>query len=68
MELNETLAKVDQTLDSTVKKVEKQAKEMLGKELRIEINKQQQGRSRASFRLGISYIYLLLTYQFSSAI
>jgi hypothetical protein len=41
MELNETLFKVDQTLDSTCKKIEKQAKEMYPKELKIEINKQQ---------------------------
>ena len=38
MELNETLAKVDLTLDSTVKKVEKQAKEMQNAELKIEVN------------------------------
>ncbi len=43
MELNETLLKVDQNLDSTVKKVEKQATEMLKGELRIEVTKQQQG-------------------------
>lgn len=40
MELNETLLKVDQTLDSTVKKIEKQAKEMVARDLKIEINKQ----------------------------
>lgn len=44
MELNETLQKVDHTLDSTVKKVEKQAKDMLAKELRIEVTKAQHGK------------------------
>lgn len=39
MELNETLAKVDQTLDSTVKKIEKQANEMYKGDLRIEVTK-----------------------------
>lgn len=29
MELNETLAKIDLSLDSTVKKIEKQAKEIV---------------------------------------
>lgn len=43
MELNETLLKVDQTLDSTCKKVEKQAKEMVPRDLKIELTKQQQG-------------------------
>jgi hypothetical protein len=43
MELNETLAKVDQTLDSTVKKIEKQANEMYKGDLRIEVTKAQQG-------------------------
>jgi hypothetical protein len=38
MELNETLVKVDQTLDSTTKKIEKMSKEMLAKDLKIEIN------------------------------
>jgi hypothetical protein len=38
MELNEALAKVDQTLDSTVKKLEKQAREMTGRELMIELS------------------------------
>lgn len=42
MELNETLAKVDQTLDSTVKKIEKQANEMYKGDLRIEVTKAQQ--------------------------
>lgn len=36
MELNETLVKVDLTLDSTVKKIEKQAKEIVVQELKIE--------------------------------
>lgn len=36
MELNESLVKVDQTLDSTTKKIEKLAKEMLARELKIE--------------------------------
>ncbi len=44
MELNETLAKVDLTLDSTVKKVEKQAKEMQNAELKIEVNNQVKGK------------------------
>lgn len=44
MELNETLLKVDQNLDSTCKKIEKQAKEMVPRELKIEVNKQQQGK------------------------
>lgn len=43
MELNETLQKVDQTLDSTCKKIEKQAREMVGRDLKIEVTKQQQG-------------------------
>ena len=43
MELNETLIKVDQNLDSTCKKIEKQAKEMVPRELKIEVSKQQQG-------------------------
>lgn len=43
MELNETLTKVDLTLDSTVKKVEKQAKEMQNAELKIEVNNQVKG-------------------------
>ncbi len=47
MELNETLAKVDQTLDSTVKKIEKQANEMYKGDLRIEVTKAQQGRINA---------------------
>jgi uncharacterized protein YoxC len=33
MELNETLVKVDQTLDSTTKKIEKMAKEMHPRDL-----------------------------------
>jgi hypothetical protein len=45
MELNETLHKVDQTLDSTVKKIEKQAREMVSRDLKIEVTKQQQGKS-----------------------
>lgn len=36
MELNESLVKVDQTLDSTTKKIEKLAKEMLARDLKIE--------------------------------
>ena len=36
MELNETLGKVDLTLDGTVKKIEKQAKEIMDQELKIE--------------------------------
>lgn len=36
MELNESLTKVDLTLDSTVKKIEKQAKEFANRELQIE--------------------------------
>jgi len=36
MELNETLGKVDLTLDATVKKIEKQAKEIMDQELKIE--------------------------------
>jgi hypothetical protein len=46
MELNETLHKVDQTLDSTVKKIEKQAREMVSRDLKIEVTKQQQGKSK----------------------
>ena len=38
MELNETLAKIDLTLDSTVKKIEKQAKELVNQELKIELS------------------------------
>lgn len=37
MELNETLIKIDLTLDSTVKKLEKQAKELDNNELFIEV-------------------------------
>jgi hypothetical protein len=44
MELNETLLKVDQTLDSTVKKVEKQARDMTGKTLMIELAPGKQGK------------------------
>lgn len=44
MELNETLAKVDLNLDSTVKKIEKQAKEMQSTELKIEVNPQVKGK------------------------
>lgn len=40
MELNETLVKVDQTLDSTTKKIEKMAKEMHPRDLQIEVNQQ----------------------------
>jgi hypothetical protein len=40
MELNETLTKIDLSLDSTVKKIEKQAKEIVNQELKIEINMQ----------------------------
>jgi hypothetical protein len=40
MELNETLAKIDMTLDSTVKKIEKQAKEIVNQELKIELSAQ----------------------------
>jgi len=40
MELNETLQKVDQTLDSTVKKIEKQGLELCKTNLRIEMAKQ----------------------------
>lgn len=36
MELNETLGKVDLTLDATVKKIEKQAKEIMDQDLKIE--------------------------------
>lgn len=38
MELNETLGKVDQNLEATVKKVEKTATDMLSKDLKIEVN------------------------------
>ena len=42
MELNETLVKVDQTLDSTCKKMEKLTNEMLpGRELKIEVSSTQ---------------------------
>ena len=41
MELNETLAKIDLTLDSTVKKIEKQAKEIVNQELKIELSAQE---------------------------
>jgi hypothetical protein len=41
MELNESLIKVDQTLDSTVKKIEKQAKELIQEDLYIELSKTQ---------------------------
>ena len=43
MELNESLHKVDQTLDSCVKKVEKQAKELQPNDLKIEFAKGKQG-------------------------
>jgi len=36
MELNESLVKVDNTLDATVKKIEKQAKELITTDLMIE--------------------------------
>ena len=38
MELNESLGKVDLTLDATVKKIEKQAKEIMDQDLKIEVN------------------------------
>jgi hypothetical protein len=38
MELNESLAKIDQNLDATVKKIEKQAREMLSQDLQIELS------------------------------
>ena len=41
MELNESLSKVDATLDATVKKVEKQAKELLPSDLYIELSQTQ---------------------------
>jgi hypothetical protein len=44
MELNETLTKIDLSLDATVKKVEKQATEMLNQELKIDVNSQVRGR------------------------
>ena len=37
MELNESLVKLDLTLDSTVKKIEKQAVELQSQELFIEV-------------------------------
>lgn len=37
MELNETLVKVDQTLDATTKKMEKLAKELSSNDLFVEI-------------------------------
>lgn len=37
MELNETLQKVDNNLDSTVKKIEKQAHELVQEDLMIEM-------------------------------
>jgi hypothetical protein len=51
MELNETLLKVDHTLDSTVKKVEKQAREMTGKDLMIELAPGKQGTFSQEFNL-----------------
>ena len=54
MELNETLAKVDQTLDSTVKKIEKQAREMVGRDLKIEVTKQQQGKAKLLYQIQIT--------------
>ena len=41
MELNESLNKVDNTLDATVKKVEKQAKELQTSDLSIELSQTQ---------------------------
>lgn len=38
MELNETLVKVDMTLDATTKKMEKLAKEISSKEIFVEIS------------------------------
>jgi hypothetical protein len=37
MELNETLVKVDQTLDSTTKKLEKLARETANKDIFVEV-------------------------------
>jgi uncharacterized coiled-coil protein SlyX len=48
MELNETLVKVDQTLDSTTKKMEKMAKELHPRDFEIEINPQQKSISSSS--------------------
>ena len=48
MQLNESLAKVDQTLDSTVKKIEKQAKEIVNQELKIETSQGQKSMLAAS--------------------
>ena len=41
MELNEALIKVDMTLDSTVKKIEKQARDISAQELLIELSQSQ---------------------------
>jgi hypothetical protein len=49
MELNETLAKIDLNLDSSLKKVEKQATEMLNQELKIDVSSQVRGRKAFEF-------------------
>jgi hypothetical protein len=49
MELNETLAKIDLNLDSSLKKVEKQATEMLNQELKIDVSSQVRGRKTFEF-------------------
>lgn len=65
MELNETLAKVDQNLDSTVKKIEKQALEMCKGDLRIEISKAQQGKNKISRNLTLIQSTFMITSRIS---
>jgi len=45
MELNETLVKIDHTLEATTKKLEKLAKETNTKELIVEVNDKGQKKS-----------------------
>ena len=50
MELNESLVKVDMSLDSNVKKVEKQAKELQAPELMIELSNGKSKENEKSYQ------------------
>jgi hypothetical protein len=53
MELNESLAKVDNTLDATVKRIEKQANELIPQDLMIEISQSQKCRNLLSLNTNL---------------
>ena len=50
MELNETLVKVDHTLDATTKKMEKLARESSTAELFVELQNKQKSKYPPSFK------------------